>query len=429
MGRYLPAGRHRWNPFAAPTSQDRGRIILVDLTDRRSTLERLFRVALAAVDPERLTREALQGARGPATVVALGKAAPGMCRAAAAALGEVGGICVTESHEAEVPEGVELVVGDHPVPGAQSFSAGRRTLETAASAKDRLIALISGGGSALCEHPLEGIPSSFISDVNARLLESGASIDEINLVRRHLSAVKNGGLARVATAPVATYVISDVCGADLSVVASGPTLPGPNNPDSAIAAMGRHGIEVPARILDVIRSQRPPAVPAGPVELLADGHAATRAMVDRATEKGLPAVHVDEWLDGPVDAVLDWFFDQAGPGLTVAAGEPEVVVTGDGSGGRNTHAALLAATKIAGTDSVFGAFATDGIDGNTRCAGAIVDGDSLQRGGDPASALNRSDSATYLEESDDLMVTGPTGTNVADIWVLWKPAGPSISNR
>ncbi len=401
----------------------------MDLEDRRSTLERLFRVGLAAVEPERLTREALAGANGPSTLVALGKAAPGMCRGAAAALGEVDGICVTGSPGAEVPEGVELVIGDHPVPGARSFSAGRRTLETAASARERLIALISGGGSALCEHPLKGIPSSFISDVNARLLESGASIEEINLVRRHLSAVKNGGVVRVASVPVATYVISDVCGADLSVVASGPTLPGPIDPDSAIAAMARHGIGVPGQILDVIRSQPPPAVPDCPVDLLADGHTATRAMVDRATEEGVPAAHVDEWLDGPIDAALDRFFDQAGPGLTVATGEPEVVVTGEGNGGRNTHAALLAATRIADTDSVFGAFATDGIDGNTHCAGAIVDGGSLQRGGDPASALQRSDSATYLDTTGDLMVTGPTGTNVADIWALWKAAGPSLSNH
>jgi len=420
MGRYLPAGRQRWNPFAAPTGQDRGRITLVDLKDRRSTLERLFRVALTAVDPERLTREALEGTHGPSTVLALGKAAPGMCRGAAAALNEMNGICVTGSPDAEVPKGVELVVGDHPVPGARSFSAGRRTLEIVASAQDHLIALISGGGSALCEHPLEGIPSSFISDVNARLLESGASIDEINLVRRHLSAVKNGGVARVAAASVSTYVISDVCGADLSVVASGPTLPGAIDPDSAIAAMGRHGIEVPAGIVDAIRSQAPPAVRVGPVELLADGHTATRSMIEHATEKGLPAAHVDNWLDGPVETALARFLDQTGPGLTIAAGEPEVEVTGDGSGGRNTHAALLAATRLAGTDFVFGAFATDGIDGNTRCAGAIVDGGSLQRGGDPASALQRSDSATYLEGTGDLMVTGPTGTNVADIWAIWR---------
>ncbi len=403
----------------ATPGQNRGRIIPVDTKQRRSTLERFFRIALVSVDPERLTREALSGVEGPATLVAIGKAAAGMSRGAASALGEVDGICVSGDPGDTVPNGMELVVGDHPIPGAASFSAGRRALEKAATARHRLIALISGGGSALCEHPIDGIPSSFIREVNAHLLDSGASIDEMNLVRRHLSAVKNGGIARAASAPIATYVISDVCGADLSVVASGPTLPGPSDPDAAIAAMVHHGVEVPEEIRDAVRSQ-PEADIGGPVELVADGHTATRAMIERAAGEGLDAVQDDEWVEGSVEEALDRFLDRAGPGLTVAAGEPEVTVTGDGAGGRNTHAALLAASRLEGSDFVFGAFATDGIDGNTRCAGAIVDGGSLERGGDPKPALERSDSATYLERTGDLVVTGPTGTNVADIWALWK---------
>lgn len=400
-------------------SHNRGRIIPVDTSQRRSTLERLFRVALLAVEPERLTRDALSGVEGPATLVAIGKAAAGMSRGAASALGEVDGICVSGDPGDAVPKGVELVVGDHPIPGAASFAAGRRALDEAATAQHRLFALISGGGSALCEHPIDGISSSFISKVNAHLLDSGASIDEINLVRRHLSAVKNGGIARVASVPIATYVISDVCGADLSVVASGPTLSGPTDPDAAITVMVHHGVEVPDGIRDAIRSQAAPDG-GGPVELLADGHTATRAMVSHAGGEGLDAVQDDQWVEGPVEEALDRFVDRAGPGLTISAGEPEVTVTGDGSGGRNTHAALLAASRLAGTEFVFGAFATDGVDGNTRCAGAIVDGRSVERGGDPKGALQRSDSATYLERTGDLVVTGPTGTNVADIWALWK---------
>lgn len=391
----------------------------MDITQRRSTLERFFHVALAGVDPERLTRDSLSGVEGPATLVAIGKAAAGMSRGAAAALGEVDGICVSGDPDDIVPDGVELVIGDHPIPGAASFSAGRRALETAAAARHRLIALVSGGGSALCEHPTNGIPYSFISEVNAHLLDSGASIDEVNLVRRHLSAVKNGGLARVASVPVATYVISDVCGADLSVVASGPTLAGAGHPETAIAVMVRHGVEVSDGISDAIRSQPLPDRN-GPVELLADGHTATRAMVEHARREGFDAFQNAEWVEGHAEEALDRFLDRAGSGLTVAAGEPEVVVIGDGAGGRNTHVALLAASRLAGTDHVFGAFATDGIDGNTRCAGAIVDGGSLARGGDPKPALERSDSAAYLEGADDLVVTGPTGTNVADIWAVWK---------
>ncbi len=406
-------------PRGSTARQNRGRIVSVNIEQRRSNLERLFHVALVAIDPERLTRDALSGVEGPATLVAIGKAAAAMSRGAAAALGEVDGICVSGDPSDTVPNGVELVVGDHPIPGAASFSAGRRALEEAAGARQRLIALISGGGSALCEHPLNGVPSSFISAVNAHLLDSGASIDEVNLVRRHLSAVKNGGIARVASVPVATYVISDVCGADLSVVASGPTLAGPTDTEAAIAVMERHRIEVSDGIRDAIRSQPSPDGET-PVELLADGHTATRAMVEQAGGEGVDAVQDDEWVGGPVEEALESFLDRAGPGLTVASGEPEVTVIGDGAGGRNTHVALLAASHLAGTEFVFGAFATDGIDGMTRCAGAVVDGGSLERGGDPKPALRRSDSATYLERTGDLVVTGPTGTNVADIWALWK---------
>lgn len=406
-------------PRGSTARQNRGRIIAVDIEQRRSSLERFFHVALVAVEPERLTRDALAAVEPPATLVAIGKAAAGMSRGAAAALGEVNGICISGDPSDAVPEGVELVVGDHPIPRDASFSAGRRALEEAAAARHHLIALISGGGSALCEHPLDGIPPSFISEVSAHLLESGASIDEMNLVRRHLSAVKNGGIARVASVPVTTYVISDVCGADLSVVASGPTLPGPTDPEAAIAAMLHHGVEVPDEISEAIRSQPSPARNSR-VELLADGHDATRAIVERAGGEGIDGVHDDEWVEGPVEEALDRFLDRAEPGLTVAAGEPEVTVIGDGAGGRNTHAALLAASRLAGTDFVFGAFATDGIDGRTRCAGAIVDGESLKRGGDPKPALQRSDSANYLERTGDLVVTGPTGTNVADIWAIWK---------
>lgn len=391
----------------------------MDIRRRRSSLENFFRVALAGVDPERLTRDSLSGSESPATLVAIGKAAAGMCRGAAAAIGDVDGICVAAG-SAPIPDEVDLVVGDHPIPGVASFSAGRRILDQAAAAPHRLIALISGGGSALCEHPIDGVPPSFISEVNDRLLASGASIDDMNLVRRHLSAVKNGGIARIAAVPVATYVISDVCGADLSVVASGPTMARPLDPDTAIAIMVRQGIEVPDEIRHAIRSRPAPEVRDGPVELVADGHTATRAIVQSASGEGLNAVQMDGWLTGPVDEALETFLERAGPGLTVAAGEPEVAVTGDGVGGRNTHAALLAASRLATTDFVFGAFATDGIDGNTRCAGAIVDGTSLERGGDPTPWLERSDSATYLERTGDLTVTGPTGTNVADIWALWK---------
>lgn len=391
----------------------------MDTQQRRSVLEDLLRTAVAAVDPQRLTADALSTVDRPATLIAIGKASIPMCRGAARAIGDVHGVCVSNSSDT-VPEGVELLVGDHPIPGEASFEAGRRVLEVASGAQDPIIALISGGGSALCEYPIESVAPELIQEATRALLAHGASIDEFNFVRRHLSAVKNGGLSVRAPGPVDTYVISDVCGSDLSVVASGPTIHRPREPAAVLAALAKYGIDVPQTAREAITAHPDYGAPDGRVRLLADGHTATDAMVKGAAAIGVDAIAPREWLAGEVEDVLDQFLDGARPGITVAAGEPEVAVKGDGAGGRNTHAALIAATRIAGTDEVFASFATDGIDGNTRFAGAIVDGGTLDRGGDPGPSLQHSDSATYLRGSGDLLDTGDTGTNVSDIWALWR---------
>jgi glycerate 2-kinase len=392
----------------------------VDTLSRRKTLEALFAAALDSIEPERLTKEAISNHPvGPATIVAIGKAAPAMCRGASGAIGDVTGICVTD-HLEDVPSGVELLIGDHPIPGPRSFDAGRLVLDAVTRSTGRVIALISGGGSALCEHPADGVSPGFLSDVSRLMLDSGASIGEMNLVRRHLSAIKGGGLWAVAGRPIETYAISDVCGADPSVIASGPTIPQEPDPEAALAAMRRMGIEVPASVARALSNARPLPGGEAQVTVIADGQTAAFAMVDAARSLGIAAEVTQGWLSGRVGDALGDFMSGGGPGLRVAAGEPEVEVEGEGSGGRNTHAALLAATEIAGTDTLFAAFATDGVDGNSGSAGAVVDGSTIDRGGDPTASLASSDSATYLAGTGDLVVTGPTGTNVADLWVRWR---------
>lgn len=392
----------------------------MDTEHRRSTLTRLLLSALAGVEPERLTREGLVGEdTSSATIIAIGKAAAAMCRGAAQADGSATGICVTDT-EGAVPAGIELVVSDHPVPGQRSFEAGRRVLEVAREATGRVVALISGGGSSLCEQPLDGIPERFVSTVNQDLLTAGAPIDVVNLVRSHISEIKNGGVARIARVPVDTYVISDVCGADPAVVASGPTIARPPDPDAALAALERYGIEVPNGIRRAIARGAGHIPSPGDVQVLADGQTAARQLEVAARTEGHTAVAVDDWLQGDVTAVLDRFLSRAGTGITVAAGEPEVDVAGPGRGGRNTHAALLASRRIADTGAIFAAFATDGVDGSSNSAGAIVDGTTTERGGDPHRTLARSDSGSYLAATGDLIETGPTGTNVSDLWVLWR---------
>ena len=218
---------------------------------RRDKVESWLGAALAAVDPESVTSRVLKaGSDEPATLIAIGKAAAAMCRGAAEALPVTGGICVTNA-EGPVPDGVELIIGDHPVPDSRSMEAGRRVLEHARSVRGRAIALISGGGSALCEQPRSGIDVIFIQSANRVLLDGGASIEETNLVRGHLSAVKCGGVARAIQGPTETYVISDVASAGPEVVASAPTVPMGFNPSHARQTMESYGNDVSKLVVAV----------------------------------------------------------------------------------------------------------------------------------------------------------------------------------
>lgn len=393
----------------------------MSLEERRAAVRRWLDHGVGAVDPEEITAAATSPAETePTTIIAIGKAAAAMSRGAARSMGDVRGICVTNT-PTEVPEAVDLLIGDHPVPGRASFEAGRRILELARSTPGPLAALISGGGSALVEHPLPGIDEQYLRMVNCRLLEVGASISETNLVRRHLSAIKGGGLARLSQSGITTYIVSDVAGAGPEVVASGPTIPVAPDPQHARQTMQRLGISVPDGVWRAM-SQIPQHQPTrGEVTILADGRVAAAAVASAARSDGVDAVVADGWLTGEVERALSDFFNDARPGVTVGAGEPNVDVRGGGVGGRNSHAALVAATRIEGSDALFAAFATDGVDGRSRGAGGLVDGGTLGRGGDPGPALETSDSASYLEASGDLIHTGPTGTNVSDVWLLWLP--------
>ena len=373
--------------------------------------------ALAAVDPESLTRNVLAGP--PATVIAIGKAAAAMTRGAHQAGAINTGVCVTDA-ASSVPEGVDLLVGDHPIPASASLEAGAEVLKVAESVEGRLIALISGGGSSLCELPSPGIDMAFLQEVNHRLLTMGATIEDTNLVRAHLSSIKCGGVARAARVPIETFIISDVGEDGPEVVASGPTLPMEFDPGRAISIMERFEIPVSSQIRDVV-SVSPGDVATGPVSVLADGKTAAGAVVEAAKSAGIAATLDDDWVGGNLKEELMDFFEGSESGVTCTAGEATLSVRGAGQGGRNTHAALIAANHIIGTDIVFAAFATDGVDGVTSTAGAIVDGSTIESGGDPTRALESFDSATYLETISHHIETGPTGTNVADLWVIWRP--------
>jgi glycerate 2-kinase len=388
---------------------------------RRSSILEWLEAALASVEPESLTRDALAPWRGRAiSIVAIGKAAPAMTRGAVSAAEVISGISISDHSEAGL-ENVISLIGDHPVPAARSLKAGAAVIDfvRGVPAEAHLLALISGGGSALCEDPRPGVSQSYLAMVNERLVAGGADIAEINLVRSHLSSIKCGGLCRIAGRPIDTYVISDVPGTDPGLVASGPTVWRPPQASMARAVMIRHGIEVANDVWTAMSSD-PEPVPAGPISLLADGAHAARALAGSVGERASVS---PRWLTGTMSQCLSEFFRGAGPGVNVAAGEPSLRVERKGRGGRNTHAALLAAGRIRGRDSVFASFATDGVDGVSGASGGVVDGTTIDRGGDPSRALKAFDSASYLQACGDLLSCPPTGTNVSDLWILWNRSG------
>jgi hydroxypyruvate reductase len=408
----------------------------MDRAAARELLLDCFRAGLAAVDPEAAVRGALAPIEtgGRITVLALGKAAPAMTRGAAAALGcnRLEGIAVS-NHVDEVPAGIELLVGGHPVPSAGSLAAGRALLELAGSLgeDDLAVVLISGGGSALAEVLVPGVALEDLAATNELLLRSGANIRQTNMIRKRLSRLKGGRLAAaIAPARLVTLVVSDVVGDPLDFVASGPTVPSLDPEDAARAAADDLGITAALPPSVVAALQRPLATEADnairqDIRLVATGSVAAHAAAARAEELGFPASVIDTRLEGDAATAAGEVLARATATVSVFAGETTVNVTGSGRGGRNQEAALAAATLIDGRPDVFFfAAGTDGIDGTTSAAGAIVDGTTLTRSRalclSASAALDDNDSGTFFERLADQIMTGPTGTNVGDLWLVLR---------
>ena len=366
------------------------------------------RAAVAALDPAGLVAGALDDLGGdrPVVVLALGKAAASMAAGARRALGD--------RIVAETRAGPEQ--GSHPVPDERSVAAGEALLAAArrAPADHRIVALVSGGGSALAAVPAPGLTLGDKQAATAALLARGASIDEINTVRKHLSAIKGGQLAAAASAPVLSLIISDVVSGDLAAVASGPTLADPTTAADARAVIERYGLD--RKLLDHL-VETP--------DRLDEEHrclADNRRLRDFAADRWPGAQVIAEPLAGDVAAVAGHLLS-LGPGSWIAGGEPTVTLPDDpGRGGRMTQLALLLARELSGERFAAVCVGSDGIDGASDAAGAAVDGTSWRAieaaGIDPAGALARADSASALDAIGALIRTGPTGTNVADLVLL-----------
>ncbi len=416
--------------------------------------------ALAAVEPARLTERSLireangvrvrEPSRESATeqkgrlfetsgvaVLAVGKSARGMARGADLALGGlISRGLVASDAPGPVPDWAELMVGDHPIPGPGSRAAGQAALELAESVNEGeiLLALISGGGSALLEAPGAGGTLRDIRSLNRRLLSSRAPIAAINRLRTALSDVKGGRLAARCRGRAVTLVISDV-ESDPAVVASGPTIR-PPQPDRSHPPLDilleEYRIDRP--LADRIRGAAAGGPSAAAIRearnweedmetVLANGRDAGRAAVAYLTGAGVEAsLSADCWTGDAMQAAEKALAIPEGT-ARVFWGETTLAVTGPGRGGRNQHAALTAALRLASSPHRFLALGTDGIDGPTDAAGALVDGETVA---DPAAArrhLAEFNAYPFLERAGALLKTGRTGCNVADLWIADKSDG------
>jgi len=339
---------------------------------------------------------------------------------------------------------VELVEGSHPVPDAAAVQGVERLRELLADAGERtlVLAVVTGGGSALLPAPEAGISLVDLRETTDRLLASGAAIDEMNAVRKHLSAAKGGRLA-TATAPARTVVLafSDVVGDDLAVVASGPFAPDESTFAEARSVLDRHDVSVPAavaeRLARGVRGEIPetpapgaPAFDRVTAHVLANGYTAAGAAVDRAADAGVESVLLSTRVRGEAREAAKTHVAVAEetvatgnpiepPAVIVSGGETTVTRRGEsGTGGPNHEFALSAALELDVGGVVVGAVDTDGVDGNATTAGAVVDIDTVSDPRDARRALAAHDAAGYLADRGATVDTGPTGTNVNDLRVV-----------
>jgi len=377
-------------------------------------------------------------------VVAFGKAAVPMATAAVAALAPLPCTGVVVAPEAGAVPGLETIVGGHPVPDAGSFRAGDAVLRAVAgrTPDDLVLFLASGGGSALMERPVDGLRPDQLARVHEELVRSGADIVAMNAVRKHLSAVKGGRLALAASpAEQWTLIVSDVPDGQPEAVASGPTLPDPSTVAEVRACVRdvapRFPERVRAEIADLAETPKAdhPVFQVARHRVLLDNRDARQAAMGYLGERGVTAVQDTTVDDRPVEDALATLLDRldalaathAPPLAVVSGGELSCPCAGPeaGVGGRNSHFALLAARAIAGRrDLAVLSVGTDGIDGSSPAAGAVVDGQTwslLEAGGvDGEDALRRFDSHTALAAVGADVVTGRTGTNVRDLRVVLK---------
>lgn len=404
-------------------------------------LRSIFDTAVAAADPRAVLAQYLpEPPKGRCIVVGAGKASAAMAAALEQAWPHVSmqGVVVTRYGHAVPTQHIRIVEASHPVPDTAGMQAAEDILAAVQNltSDDLVIALISGGGSALLTLPAEGITLADKQAVNAALLASGAPIHAMNTVRKALSRIKGGRLAQAAApARVVTLVISDVPGDDPAIIASGPTVPSTTTAADALHFLHHYNVEAPAHVLRYLESQRAakPQNFTADVRMIASPMQALEAAADKARSFGWRPLILGDALEGESAqlgtvmagigaSVRSHGHPIAAPALLLSGGETTVTIGRDkpGRGGRNTEFLLSLAIALKGAEGIYAiAGDTDGIDGSDDAAGAIVTPTTLSRAAQRSLNANQSlrghDSYTFFSALEDLVITGPTLTNVNDI--------------
>jgi glycerate 2-kinase len=410
--------------------------------DYRRLLLAMFQAAVNAAAPALCVPAHLPPRpKGRTVVVGAGKAAASMAAAVEAHWnGPIEGLVVTRYGHGAPCRHIEVVEASHPVPDEAGSKAARRILDKVSglTADDLVLVLISGGGSALLVLPADGVSLADKQAINRALLKCGAHIAEMNTVRKHLSAIKGGRLAvAAAPAPVVALMISDVPGDDLSVIASGPTVPDVSTCADALAVLTKYGIEMPASVAGHLNDEASETPKPGDprfsnvtARLVATPQMSLEAAAKVARDAGLPAMILGNAIQGEARDVGivhagiarqcgDWGQPLEIPCVLISGGETTVTVRGNGKGGRNAEFLLSLGIAAEGRNGIWALAAdTDGIDGGENNAGAILTPDMLHRakqaGVDVNTRLANNDAYTVFAALNDLVVTGPTLTNVND---------------
>jgi hydroxypyruvate reductase len=427
------------------TDMDINRFKTQSLQDVR--LLRILSAALEAVDPFKAVQKYLPPIEGRVFGLGIGKAALPMMDALVKRTPLAGGLAVTKFASGIHRELYTILEGGHPIPDARSFHAGEQVLEFVSrlSEDDTLVCLISGGGSALVTMPY--VPLEDLQSLTSLLLSSGARIDEINILRRQLDRIKGGGLARATKARIISLILSDVIGNPLEAIASGPTAPDPTTGEDALRILEKHFPNLTTerrRYRDSLNSvtqwlRRSKELVIDDIVfarvqniIIGDNKLAARAALKQAVYEDFHAEILTNELQGEARArggelarnLRVSISSKPRPFCLILGGEMTVTMQGNGNGGRNQELALAAVNELRDIENVFLiTLATDGDDGPTDAAGAVVTGESARRaeslGLDAASYLSRNDSYPFFQALGDLLMTGPTGTNVNDLVFLF----------